>query len=39
MRCGKILYSHTGHRWKYGTWASHAGYLRLQTQTLWIRNA
>ena len=25
----KILYSRTGHRWKYGACALHAGYLRL----------
>jgi hypothetical protein len=29
MRCGKILYSRTGHGWQYG--ALHAVYLRLQT--------
>ena len=29
----KILYSLTGHRWKNGACASHAGCLRLQTHT------
>jgi hypothetical protein len=28
-----ILYSRTGHRWKYGACALHAIYLRLQTHT------
>jgi len=34
-QCGKIRYSRTGHRWRYGTCALQAGYLRLQTH---IRN-
>ena len=29
----KIFYSRTGHRYQYGTYALHAGYLRLQTHT------
>ena len=32
-KCGKILYSRTGHRWKYGTCALLAGYVVLQTHT------
>jgi len=31
--CGKILHSRTGYRWKYGTCALHAGYLRLPIHT------
>ena len=27
----KMLYSRAGHRWQYGTWWLHAGYLSLQT--------
>ena len=30
----KILYRVAGHRWKYGEYALHAGYLRLQMHTL-----
>jgi len=26
-QCGRILYSRTGHRWKYGACALHAEYL------------
>jgi len=26
-QCGKIRYSRTGHRWRYGTCALQAGYL------------
>ena len=33
MRCGKITYCGAGHRWHYGAFALHAGYLRLQTHT------
>jgi hypothetical protein len=32
-QCGKILYSRTGHRWQYGSCASHADFLRLYTYT------
>jgi hypothetical protein len=31
---GKIQYSGAGHRWQYGTRTLHAGYLRLQTDTV-----
>jgi len=33
MRKGrKILWSHAGHRWQYGTCTLHAAYPRLQAQ-------
>jgi hypothetical protein len=32
-QCRKIQYSRTGHRWKYGACALHAGYLWLPTHT------
>jgi hypothetical protein len=32
-KCGKILYSRTGHRSQYGACALHDGYLRLQTHS------
>ena len=35
---GKILYSEVGHRWPYGARALHAGYLRLQIDTLRLHN-
>jgi len=34
----KILYSGTGHRWKYGACALYAGYLRPQIHTLRLCN-
>ena len=30
---GRMLYSGSGHRWRYGACALHAGYLRLQIHT------
>ena len=35
-QCGKNI---VGHRWQYGAWALHAGYLRLQIHTLGLCNA
>ena len=29
----KLRYSGAGHRWQFGARETHAGYLRLQTQT------
>jgi hypothetical protein len=37
-KCGKILLSWAWHRLHYGAYALHAGYLRLQIQTLTICN-
>jgi hypothetical protein len=37
-KCGKILYSGAGHRWRCGSWALHAGYLRLLIHTLSLYN-
>ena len=31
--CGKMLYSRAGVMWQHGTWAFHAGSLRLQTRS------
>jgi len=31
--CGKMLQNRAGHRWQYGAFALHVGYLRLQIHT------
>jgi len=38
LRCGKILYRGAGHRWQYGAYASNAGYIRRQIDTLRLCN-